>query len=571
MPIRKILLLFLLPLAVFHFLPEAPAADGALHFAILPDRTGGMRAGVFEKAVDKINALQPQPEFVISIGDLIDGYTQTPAVWEKQWDEIDAVIKKIKAPFYAVVGNHDISNAKMRPAWTQRRGAAHYAFVRKNALFLILDSEELNGGGFSETQINFALKTLAENSSVRWTFVFFHRPFWLDKNQCGFEKIAPALAGRNHTVFTGHLHHYIKGARNGMAYYVLATAGGDSALRGEAVGEFDHITTVTLPECGAPQVVNLALDSDRIIPDDVLTEENEPRAAALRDGTWLDIAPIVLDSEKIERLEVPVTLRNPAATPLRVTGTLPPQNGLCFTPDVIETTVPAGETKTLTLGASTLRSAPFNLHALNEAGLAVTLTAACAMPSGTISLPASRPVLIDWIHTAPRAPAPVAMQIRDGKLDAAAWPDSLFTTVTRPMYIKESWDWHGPADGTFRFAVQQRDGMLYVAVETTDDVLVANPDPAALQDKIIVTIQTTAGATALEAICGSATKNLMTVARPKRTGMASLFAISLPAGEEKIRLNVGWVDVDQPENTKPSILWWMPPAETAFGWFDIKK
>ncbi|MFN0195227.1 MAG: serine/threonine protein phosphatase, partial [Planctomycetaceae bacterium] len=47
-------------------------------FAIVTDRTGGARAGIFESAVPKINLLQP--EFVISVGDLIEGSTEDPQV-----------------------------------------------------------------------------------------------------------------------------------------------------------------------------------------------------------------------------------------------------------------------------------------------------------------------------------------------------------------------------------------------------------------------------------------------------------------------------------------------------------
>src|SRR6059058_5864803 len=38
-------------------------------FAIVTDRTGGARPGVFERAVEQLNWLQP--EFVVSVGDLI--------------------------------------------------------------------------------------------------------------------------------------------------------------------------------------------------------------------------------------------------------------------------------------------------------------------------------------------------------------------------------------------------------------------------------------------------------------------------------------------------------------------
>ena len=42
-------------------------------FAIVSDRTGGHRTGVFSRAMHQVNLLQP--EFVMSVGDLIEGGT----------------------------------------------------------------------------------------------------------------------------------------------------------------------------------------------------------------------------------------------------------------------------------------------------------------------------------------------------------------------------------------------------------------------------------------------------------------------------------------------------------------
>src|SRR6478735_4351588 len=42
-------------------------------FIVVSDRTGGHRERIFSKAVEQINLLQP--EFVLSVGDLIEGYT----------------------------------------------------------------------------------------------------------------------------------------------------------------------------------------------------------------------------------------------------------------------------------------------------------------------------------------------------------------------------------------------------------------------------------------------------------------------------------------------------------------
>jgi hypothetical protein len=57
------------PFAQVHFNDD----PGKLQFAIVSDRWGGNRPGIFEDAVDKLELLQPQ--FIMSVGDLIDGKT----------------------------------------------------------------------------------------------------------------------------------------------------------------------------------------------------------------------------------------------------------------------------------------------------------------------------------------------------------------------------------------------------------------------------------------------------------------------------------------------------------------
>src|SRR5262245_50378325 len=49
------------------------AAD-EFNFAIVSDRTGGHRAKIFSQAVERLNLMQP--EFVVSVGDLIEGYSE---------------------------------------------------------------------------------------------------------------------------------------------------------------------------------------------------------------------------------------------------------------------------------------------------------------------------------------------------------------------------------------------------------------------------------------------------------------------------------------------------------------
>lgn len=531
-------------------------AEGVFRFAILPDRTGGNRPDIFESAIAKLNLLQP--EFVMSTGDLIDGYTTDPKVWNAQWTQFDALVNRLDMPFHYVPGNHDISNPLLLDAWRQRHGAPWSSFVHQNVLFLTLHTEDRPFGGLGAEQIAWVQKKLAEHASVRWTLLFFHRPLWREKNQAGFEQVRAALQGRNYTVFASHYHTYLKGTHDGMDYYVLATAGGGSPLRGADVGEFDHVTWVTMKP-GGPVVANLPLSG--ILPNDVVTEETHARVAALRDGTWLRIAPIIHDAPDFVRLEASLEFLNPTDHPLRVRGSLSRSGGIDFMPARIDRVVPPQQTLVTPVQLKAVNGAA-SLHLLNEAGLELTLTGSYDVNGKALMLPVTKALAFDWKHVVPPAAGSFSL---DG--DLADWPAELFTEVTRPMVIKEDWDWKGPADGRFRFAVRQLDGKVYVAFETFDDRVLTAADPAELQDKLYVKLQTSGGATALEAVAGK--KDDQGCVRAMPTGLIGEFVIALPAEEKSFRLNLGWMDHDRPENTKPSVLWWRDDARPEFGAFTL--
>ena len=514
-------------------------APGVFRFAIVADRAGGIRPGVFEDAVAKLQRLQP--EFVISVGDLIDGYTTDPAVWNAQWVEFERIVARLEMPFYFVPGNHDISNPELLAAWKQRRGDPWYSFVHENVLVLCLHTEDRPDGGLGAGQIAWAKKVLAEQSAAHWTLVFMHRPLWLESDQAGYEQIAAALHGRPYTVFAGHAHHYRKSVRDGMNHYVLATSGGSSKSRGVEYGEFDQVTWVTMKPAG-PAVVNLALNG--IVADDVI---DDTTAAAAPDTT---------------RLAVPFRLLNPTDFPLQVQGDLTAAAGVRFEPAHISQVVPPHQTAIVPVEL-VATGGPVMLHAVNEAKLGVVLTGAYELKGRHLALPAWRPVRFDWPHPVPPAAQPVVV---DG--DLGEWPAGIFTRIEHPMRIDEAWDWTGPADGSFRFAVQQRDGRIYVAVETFDDRVITASDPAALQDKLLVRFRAAGRLTALEAVAGRA--DAQACVRATATGLVGEFVFPLAPGERSFRLNVGWLDHDRPENTKPAVLWWRDEDVAEFGVFAVE-
>lgn len=529
-------------------------APGTFRFAILPDRTGGNRPGIFETAIDKLNLLQP--EFVLSVGDLIDGYTLDPKVIAAQWAEFDAQVNRLEMPFHYVPGNHDISNPLMLDVWKQRHGPPWSSFVYQDVLFLILHTEDRPLGGIGAEQIAWLKQTLAAHPDVRWTLVFCHQPLWRDADQRGFEHVRAALKGRKFTTFASHYHYYLKSSIDGMDAYVLATVGGVSPLRGADFGEFDHLTWVTMKPDG-PHVAHFTLDG--ILPDDLVTEATQPRVRALRDGNWLRLGTVVHDTPTFEHLSLPLAIRNPTDRPLHVRGSLTVGAGLAVSPAQIDRQVAPQQTLTLPLELVAL-GAPARIHAINEAGLSVTLDGTYDVNGKLLTLPATALVKLDWKHTVPPAAVPVVV---DG--DLAEWPDALFTTVEQPMFIREDWDWHGADDGKFRFAVQQLEGRVVVAVETTDDRVIVDDNRDVIQDKLVFVLRTSAGTMKVDGYAGPKTDSLAVRATP--TGLVAEFSFALPAGEKSFHFNLGWQDHDRPENTKPSVLWWRDIHVTEFGEF----
>jgi len=113
----------------------------AFQFVIVGDRTGGANVHkTFQLAVQQINLLQP--EFVINVGDLVEGYSDQPAELNAEWDQVDSMLNALDAPFFRTPGNHDISNKAAQEVWLARYGATYYSFVYRNALFLVLDTED---------------------------------------------------------------------------------------------------------------------------------------------------------------------------------------------------------------------------------------------------------------------------------------------------------------------------------------------------------------------------------------------------------------------------------------------
>jgi len=266
-------------------------------FAVIGDRTGGADArGVFNRAMDQLNLLQP--EFVINVGDVIEGYTDDREKLNKMWEEAEAMINKLEMPFFYTVGNHDLNNEVMKEVWLERRGADYYHFIYGDVLFLVLNSEDPPNAppedlgekietynrlqvedpekakkmldefmakvdesfrlpaNFSDEQIAYVKKVLEKNSDVRWTFIFLHQPSWEMPGE-GFLKIEEMLKDRDYTFIAGHMHYYKYEQRNGHDYITVGPAG--ASMHHEGPGNVDHVLWITMKDEG-PEIAQITLE-----------------------------------------------------------------------------------------------------------------------------------------------------------------------------------------------------------------------------------------------------------------------------------------------------------------------
>jgi hypothetical protein len=264
-------------------------------FAVITDRTGGARPGVFPAIMKKANLMQP--EFIMSVGDYIEGYTQDKNQLRAEWAEIDGFVSVLDAPLFFTVGNHDVINQATEDIWRERAAKTRYHFVYKNVLFLVLNSEDTRYatpeeqvlsdkagvifkergwdaavkfaegepvlanffrdadlGRIGEEQSAWLTQVLLDNADVRWTFVFMHRPLWRTPNP-GFKQLEDALAGRGYTMMAGHIHNYTYDQNQGADYISMGTNGGGwGDMTGP--GNMDHITWITMRNDG-PVFANL--------------------------------------------------------------------------------------------------------------------------------------------------------------------------------------------------------------------------------------------------------------------------------------------------------------------------
>ena len=445
-------------------------------FAIVTDRTGGHRPGVFPEGVAKLNLLQP--EFVMSVGDLIEGYTE-----DQEQLDAEGFVEALEMPFFYLPGNHDYSNEVMAEDWAQRFGASYYHFVYRDVLFLCLNSEEA-GRALTQEQVDYARWVLDENSDVRWTLVFLHQPLWVyeDRDASGdagtlWPQVEDGLKGRRHTVFAGHFHSYTLHERNNADYFVLATTGGGSGLRGPLFGQFDHVVWVTMTDAG-PRIANLMLKG--IWDKEIRTKEVADLLDGVLRGTFLAISPIFTEQEVFAGGSTKLRLTNDADVPLSISASFADDAVMSVSPESIERVLPPNSVELIDVEVTAAQ--PVRVRQFKP--LVMEWKAKLDHPElkipefeGTASLMVAKEFDVD-VRTGP--------VVVDG--DLGEWADLPFV-VDEPAQIDvDPTSWTGSADCSWRFGVELSDEYLYIALEVTDERPIYTGAAAWQQDGVEVRV-----------------------------------------------------------------------------------
>jgi len=202
--------------------------DHPVRFAIIGDRTGGHTPGVYGEIIEEIERLKP--DFVISVGDLIEGYIDNEDQILEQWDEYKHLRDPLTMPFYNTPGNHDIWDDQSEKIYLEQEGQPYYSFNHgKSIHFTILDNSRWGDiDDFPDEQLEWLKKDLKKHRKFKHIYVVMHQPYW-------YFTLANGKPDRLHDVFVeygvdavfhGHFHTYFSGMYDGIRYTTIGSSGG---------------------------------------------------------------------------------------------------------------------------------------------------------------------------------------------------------------------------------------------------------------------------------------------------------------------------------------------------------
>lgn len=198
-----------------------------MRFAVIGDRTGWAQPGIYEQVLQEIQRMRP--DFVLTVGDMIQGYTDDTITIKDEWEEYLKLLEPFNRPIYFAPGNHDIGDSTARELFKRYVGEPYYSFDIRGVHFIALDNSLFDSvDEFTGEQIDWLVDDLSRNERAAYTVVFFHKPFWIHAIAKGGPDTLHSLFAKYgvDAVFTGHYHSYFSGEFDGVKYTGVGSSGG---------------------------------------------------------------------------------------------------------------------------------------------------------------------------------------------------------------------------------------------------------------------------------------------------------------------------------------------------------
>ena len=174
--------------------------------AINPDASGTLM-----KAVDAVNNLKVQPDFIIFTGDLTHT-TDDDRERRKRLTEFKEIVKNLRVKNVKFLpGEHDAGLDEGK-AYQEIFGRTHYTFDHKGIHFIVIDNVSSPTSSIGDDQLNWLSADLNKQSKDGRIVIFTHRPLfdlypdWDWHTRDAAKATDMLVPYGNVTVFYGHIH-----------------------------------------------------------------------------------------------------------------------------------------------------------------------------------------------------------------------------------------------------------------------------------------------------------------------------------------------------------------------------
>lgn len=238
------------------FAPVPTAGAKALAAPADPDRFTFIVAGdnrstghgypmppAFEQICREIGWIRP--DFTFWTGDVIEGYGDTVAEANAEYDTFLKGATLTGGPVFNAPGNHEYSlDAALLPVYQKRLGSLYGSFDYGHSHFIALDTSPvgadgtIKGGTIDDAQWAWLQRDLEANGGAKNIFVFMHHyvfgPPDPDTPDIDTGFVSTAIRERLHAlmvkhrvraVFCSHNHIYWHAVRDGVDYFISGGAG----------------------------------------------------------------------------------------------------------------------------------------------------------------------------------------------------------------------------------------------------------------------------------------------------------------------------------------------------------